>query len=214
MTAARGIQLRHALASRLRAAALLLAMTPAVAGAACPDAATAPRGFRLSHPSGRFIEVKRIEADVVHYHEQIGPNPSSGRDVASYRGVMGLSSEGAGERFDIAWASPPESVFPIKAGAVHELDFIVRSSKGTARKAHFRLEVASAPVGLAVGRCGYEVWALKREVVFADNGLRIVGTDYWSPALSMYLRRDSEALWPGKAPSSFSLTYDTIEARP
>lgn len=75
--------------------------------------------------------------------------------------------------------------------------------------------------GLAVGRCGYEVWPLKREVVFHDTGLKVSGTDYWSPVLRMYLRRDIRVHVPGKGstaggPSSdgISLTYDTIEARP
>lgn len=214
MIVAKRMRLRLAPKTRALAAALAVALTPAPAAAACPDAATAPRGFKLSHASGRFIDVRRIEADVVYYREQVGPNPGSVREVTAYRGLMGLTSEGAGKRFEILWASPPQSVFPIKAGAVHELDFVVRSSKGKERQAHFRLEVGQAPVGLAIGGCGYEVWPLKREVVFRDDGLRILTTDYWSPALSIHLRRDSEAHFPGKAPSSFSMTYDTIETRP
>ena len=182
--------------------------------AACPDATTAAKGVKLTHASGRFLEVTRHDGDVVHYREQVGPAAVTARDITSFRGVLGLSSEGPGERNEIVWAGGPAALFPLKAGSVHELDFLVKSSKGTERKAHLRLEIGSAMIGLAVGSCGYEVWPLKREVVFLDTGMKVVGTDYWSPVLSIYLRRDTVAHIPGKAPAPFNLTYDAIEARP
>lgn len=184
------------------------------AGAACPDAATAHKGFKLSHESGRFLEVTRIDGDTVHYREQVGPDASSARDSTAFRGLVGLTSEGGGEKQEIIWAKNLASLFPLQAGAVHELDYVVRSSKGTERAARFRLEVGSALIGLAIGPCGYEVWPLKREIHFLDNGMKLLATDYWSPALAVHLRRETEAHIPGREPSKFSLTYDAIEARP
>ena len=192
--------------------AMVLAASPAAA--ACPDAASAAKGFKLTHASGRFLEVIRIDGDVVHSREQVGPSAAMVRDTTSLRGLVALTSEGAGEKQEIVWSRSPAAIFPLQAGTVHELDYVVKSSKGTVRQARYRLEVGKALVGLAIGPCGYEVWPLKRENVFVDTGMKLLATDYWSPALSVHLRRDTEVHMPGKEPSNFSLTYDAIETRP
>ena len=157
-----------------------------VAAQECPSAQMAPQGFVVER-SQQTVEVFFVGDGVVRtvYRSSRG---ETWLETTEFEGLFELERIDRGKRSTFRPKTDLAKLFPLRAGQEISAEFEFANAAGQVKTGRVSLAVKGSDT-LFIGACKYKVFAMDRSVMWGEEALRFLRTDYYAPDLKLIIAK-------------------------
>jgi hypothetical protein len=155
--------------------------------AECPSSQNPKQGFRVSIGSSATSEVYRLDTGDTRAVERFKGGAIA--EKTYYQGLIHTEQLDNGRRTTFTPKSSLKTIFPLKVGQRHRVDFDVQTADGQKSVLYAEYKVIGQDQ-ILIGGCRYDVFKVEHRNGNRKEQMQFIDTEWYSPDLRMIVARE------------------------